>query len=68
MESHLPFITGSIFAGALILHARNIIQSRRERSPWCLRLEAPSIDRSHHQVTPGPWPWRRGLRPSPKDS
>lgn len=32
LESHLPLITGPIFAGALILHARNIIESRRERS------------------------------------
>ncbi|MGE5286233.1 MAG: hypothetical protein ACM3ML_03320 [Micromonosporaceae bacterium] len=27
LESHLPLITGPIFAGALVLHARNIIQS-----------------------------------------
>lgn len=31
LESHLPQITGPIFAGALVLHARNLIGSRRER-------------------------------------
>ena len=29
IESHLPFITGPIFAAALILHAKNVIASRR---------------------------------------
>jgi hypothetical protein len=33
LESHLPQITGPVFAGALVLHARNLIESRRERSP-----------------------------------
>jgi hypothetical protein len=33
LESHLPQITGPIFAAALVLHARNIIESRRERPP-----------------------------------
>lgn len=33
IEDHLPFITGPIFAGAVMLHARNILRSRRERSP-----------------------------------
>lgn len=32
VEAHLPFITGPIFAGAMALHARNIITSRRRRS------------------------------------
>jgi hypothetical protein len=32
IESHLPFITGPIFAGAAILHARNLIEARRGRS------------------------------------
>jgi hypothetical protein len=31
LEAHLPQITGPIFAGALVLHARNLIESRRER-------------------------------------
>jgi hypothetical protein len=29
LESHLPQITGPIFVGALVLHARNLIESRR---------------------------------------
>ncbi|HET9249851.1 MAG TPA: hypothetical protein VFP13_07940, partial [Actinomycetota bacterium] len=32
IEDRLPFITGPIFAGAVMLHARNILRSRRERS------------------------------------
>ena len=28
IEQHLPFITGPIFAGALVLHARNVLQAR----------------------------------------
>jgi hypothetical protein len=32
IEAHLPEITGPIFAGALILHARNVIELRREYS------------------------------------
>jgi hypothetical protein len=32
IESHLPLITGPIFAGALILHAKNVIESCRARS------------------------------------
>ena len=31
VEEHLPAITGPIFAGAMLLHARNILRSRRER-------------------------------------
>jgi hypothetical protein len=31
LESHLPQITGPIFVGALALHARNLIESRRAR-------------------------------------
>ena len=31
LESHLPQITGPIFVGALVLHARNLIESRRAR-------------------------------------
>ena len=31
LESHPPQITGPIFAGALVLHARNLIESRRAR-------------------------------------
>lgn len=29
IESHLPFITGPIFVGALALHLRNVLRSRR---------------------------------------
>ena len=32
IEEHLPYITGPIFAGSLMLHARNILRSRRQRS------------------------------------
>lgn len=32
IEAHLPEITGPIFAGAVLLHARNILRSRREHS------------------------------------
>lgn len=31
LESHLPQITGPIFVGALVLDARNLIESRRAR-------------------------------------
>jgi hypothetical protein len=33
IEDHLPYSTGPMFAGAVILHARNILRSRRESSP-----------------------------------
>ena len=32
IEEHLPYITGPIFAGALVLHARNIHRTRSEQS------------------------------------
>jgi hypothetical protein len=32
IETHLPYITGPIFAGAVMMHARNILRSRRVRS------------------------------------
>jgi hypothetical protein len=32
IEQNLPFITGPIFAGAAMLHARNIFASRRARA------------------------------------
>jgi hypothetical protein len=28
IEDHLPYVTGPIFAGAVVLHARNILRSR----------------------------------------
>lgn len=31
IEALLPYITGPIFAGAALLHARNILESRRRR-------------------------------------
>jgi hypothetical protein len=50
IEDHLPYVTGPIFAGAVVLHARNILRSREHsttaedlggdalgtmrRSPW----------------------------------
>jgi hypothetical protein len=30
IEAHLPEITGPIYAGAVFLHARNVLRSRRE--------------------------------------
>ena len=43
IESHLPFITGPIFAAALILHAKNVIASRRaaEREVSLLAAQPP---------------------------
>jgi hypothetical protein len=32
IEDHLPYVTGPIFAGAVVLHARNILRSRRGHS------------------------------------
>jgi hypothetical protein len=32
LESHLPQTIGPIFAAAMVLHARNIIESRRGRA------------------------------------
>jgi hypothetical protein len=32
LEAHLPQITGPIFIAALVLHARNLIGSHRERA------------------------------------
>jgi hypothetical protein len=31
IEANLPYFTGPIFAGAAMLHARNILESRRQR-------------------------------------
>ena len=36
IEDHLPYVTGPIFAGAVVLHARNILRSR-EHSTTCRR-------------------------------
>ena len=43
IESHLPYITGPIFAGALIAHAKNGIASRRasEREVCLLAAQPP---------------------------
>lgn len=52
LESHLPLITGPIFAGAVILHVRNIIESRGERSPNVTRprRRQPTPHRFHIPV------------------
>lgn len=50
IEEHLPYITGPIFAGALMLHARNILRSRRQR-----RVEpAPSLARTARKPESSP--------------
>lgn len=50
IESHLPFITGPIFVGALILHARNVIASRRasERDVSLLAAQPPRPSAADH--------------------
>ena len=40
IESHLPYITGPIFAAALIAHAKNLIASRRASEPEVSLLAA----------------------------
>lgn len=45
VESHLPMITGPIFAGALILHAKNIAKSRRKPASSSMSLHAGSAIR-----------------------
>ena len=43
IESHLPFITGPIFAAALIAHAKNAIASRRPAEPEVSLLAAQPL-------------------------
>jgi hypothetical protein len=42
IEEHLPFVTGPIFAGALVLHARNLIAHRRPAAAPRERFDKPA--------------------------
>jgi hypothetical protein len=50
IEDHLPFVTGPIFAGAVVLHARNILRSR-EHSTALLKIPAADAPRPYSQRT-----------------
>lgn len=44
IEDHLPYVTGPIFAGAVVLHARNILRSR-EHSTALPKISAGPSER-----------------------
>jgi hypothetical protein len=53
IEEHLPYITGPIFVGAVVLQARNILESRRGRSELSLARHGPESLRAAVALTRG---------------
>ena len=49
IEDHLPYVTGPIFAGAVVLHARNILRSR-EHSTALPKIPAGDASRNDAEV------------------
>jgi hypothetical protein len=50
IEAHLPYVTGPIFAGAVVLHARNIVRSRRGHSTALSKITAADAPRNDAEI------------------
>jgi hypothetical protein len=61
IEAHLPEITGPIFAGAVMLHTRNIVASRRGGNSAEV---TPPLIKAHPRLVDG----AARLRPSKKEA